>query len=158
MPRWYENKIPPPLIDLACAALMWGLAEWLPQAQLWPRAASPLVWAVALVLALAGGGVALAGVLEFARVRTTINPLAPQRARALVTRGIYRHTRNPMYLGMLLVLIGWGAWLGNAAAFVGPPLAVWALNALQIRPEERVMRARFGDDYARYAARVRRWL
>ena len=61
-------------------------------------------------------------------------------------------------LAMLLVLIGCGAWLGNAAAFVGPPLAVWALNALQIRPEERVMRARFGDDYARYAARVRRWL
>ncbi len=159
MPRWLEHRIPPPLIDLACAALMWGLTECVPQAQLWPRAGSMLVWAVAIALAVVGGLIALAGLREFARARTTFNPLTPQRSSALVTSGIYRHTRNPMYLGMLLVLIGWGVWLGNAAALVlGPTLAVLMLNALQIKPEERVMRARFGDDYLRYTARVRRWL
>ena len=159
MSRWLEHRIPPPLIDLACAALMWWLAGLLPQAQLWPRGGSWLVWVVALSLALIGGLIALAGVREFARARTTVNPLAPQRASTLVTGGIYRYTRNPMYLGMLLVLIGWGVWLGNAVALLaGPLLAVLVLNALQIAPEERVMRERFGDDYARYAARVRRWL
>ena len=158
MPRWLEHRIPPPLIDLACAALMWVLARWLPQAQWWPRGASWLVWLVAIALALAGGLIALAGVHEFKRARTTINPLAPQRTSSLVVGGVYQYTRNPMYLGMLLVLIGWGVWLGNAAALVaGPLLAVLALNALQIGPEERVMRERFGDDYARYVARVRRW-
>lgn len=158
MPRWLEHRIPPPLIDLACAALMWALARWLPQAQWCPRGASWLVWLVAIALALAGGLIALAGVHEFKRARTTINPLAPQRTSSLVVGGVYQYTRNPMYLGMLLVLIGWGVWLGNMAALVaGPLLAVLALNALQIGPEERVMRERFGDDYAGYAARVRRW-
>lgn len=138
---------------------MWVLARLLPQAQVWPRGASGWVWAAALALALAGGLIALAGVREFARARTTVNPLSPQRASHLVTGGIYQYTRNPMYLGMLLVLAGWGVWLGNAAALLaGPLLAVLVLDALQIAPEERVMRARFGDDYARYAAQVRRWL
>ncbi len=127
MPRWLEHRIPPPLIDLACAALMWVLARWLPQAQWWPRGASWLVWLVAIALALAGGLIALAGVHEFKRARTTINPLAPQRTSSLVVGGVYQYTRNPMYLGMLLVLIGWGVWLGNAAALVvGPLLAVLA--------------------------------
>ena len=84
--------------------------------------------------------------------------MAPQKASALVTSGVYRITRNPMYLGMLLVLAGWGVWLGNAAAFVGLPLFVAVLNLLQIAPEERVLRERFGDAFTRYAARVRRWI
>ena len=137
---------------------MWWLAGAMPGAQLWPRAGAWWVWAVALGLALAGGALALAGLAEFRRVRTTFNPLAPQRASALVTTGVYRITRNPMYLGMLLVLAGWAWWLGSAAAWLGLPLSVLALNRLQIQPEERAMRQRFGDEYQRYAARVRRWL
>ena len=139
---WYAHKIPPPAIDAACAALMWQLARSVPAGQLWPPA---------------GGALALAGVWAFARSRTTVNPLAPQRARALVTGGVYRYTRNPMYLGMLLALAGWAVWLGNAAALLALPLFVAVLNTLQIRPEEAALRARFGADYARYAQRVRRW-
>jgi protein-S-isoprenylcysteine O-methyltransferase Ste14 len=97
-------------------------------------------------------------VREFARARTTVNPLAPARASRLVTGGVFAHTRNPMYLGMLLVLAGWGVWLGNALAWLGLPLFVGLLNALQIGPEERAMRQRFGADFDRYAAQVRRWL
>ena len=84
--------------------------------------------------------------------------MAPQKASALVTSGVYRITRNPMYLGMLLVLAGWAVWLGNAAALIGLPLFVGVLNLLQIAPEERVLRGRFGDAFTRYAARVRRWI
>lgn len=159
MLRWLEHRIPPPLIDLACAALMWWLSTVWPAAQLWPRGGAWWVWGLAIGLALTGGAVALAGVREFAQARTTVNPLAPEQTRTLVTTGVYTLTRNPMYLGMLLVLLGWGVWLGHAAALViGPILAVLALNALQIKPEERVMRARFGVHYTRYAARVRRWV
>ncbi len=159
IPRWLEHRIPPPVIDLSCAGLMWWLSALVPAAQLWPRGGAWWVWVLAAGLALAGGAVSLSGLREFARARTTFNPLTPDRASALVTTGIYRFTRNPMYLGMLLVLIGWGLWLGNAAALViGPLLAVLSLNALQIRPEERVMQARFGEVYTRYRARVRRWL
>ena len=158
MKRWYEHRIPPPAIDLAVGGLMWGLARAVPSAQLWPRGAGWPVWVVAVALALAGGLIALAGVREFARAHTTVNPLAPGQASALVTYGVFGYSRNPMYLGMLLVLIGWGVWLGNAAAFIGLPLFVLLLNVLQIAPEERAMRARFGDAFARYAARVRRWI
>ena len=158
MARWYEHKLPPPVIDAACAGLMWWLAGALPALQLWPRGAWPFGLGAALGLALAGSVIALAGLVEFRRARTTFNPLDPARASALVTTGIYRVTRNPMYLGMLLVLLGWAVWLGNAAAFVGLPLFVAVLNLLQIAPEERVLRERFGDAFTRYAARVRRWI
>ncbi len=158
MPRWLEHRIPPPLIDLACAALMWVLARWLPQAQWWPRGASWLVWLVAIALALAGGLIALAGVHEFKRARTTINPLAPQRASALVQTGVFGLTRNPMYLGMLMLLMGCAAYLGNAVSLLVLPLFVWLLNTLQIKPEERILQDRFGEHFTRYAARVRRWV
>ena len=158
MPRWLEHRIPPPLIDAACALLMWALARALPQAQLWPPGGSAGVVGAALALAALGGAVALAGTLEFRRAHTTVNPLAPRRASTLVTRGIYRVTRNPMYLGMLGVLAGWAVWLGNIAAWLGLPLSMALLTALQIRPEERILAERFGAEFERYAARVRRWL
>ena len=156
--RWYEGRVPPPVIDAACAALMWVLARTLPGAQLWPMGGSMVVTIAALALAAVGGALALAGVAAFRRARTTVNPMAPERARALVTGGVYRFTRNPMYLGMLWVLAGWAVWLGNAAAWLGLPLSMALLTGLQIAPEERVLRARFGAEFERYAARVRRWL
>ena len=158
MPRWLEHRIPPPLIDAACALLMWALARTLPQVQLWPPGGSAGVVGAALALAALGGAVALAGTLEFRRAHTTVNPLAPRRASTLVTRGIYRVTRNPMYLGMLGVLAGWAVWLGNIAAWLGLPLSMALLTVLQIRPEERILAERFGAEFERYAARVRRWL
>ena len=158
MPRWLEHRIPPPLIDAACALLMWALARALPQAQLWPPGGSAAVVGAALALAALGGAVALAGTLEFRRAHPTVNPLAPRRASTLVTRGIYRVTRNPMYLGMLGVLAGWAVWLGNIAAWLGLPLSMALLTVLQIRPEERILAERFGAEFERYAARVRRWL
>ena len=158
MPRWLEHRIPPPLIDAACALLMWALARALPQAQLWPPGGSSGVVGAALALAALGGAVALEGTLEFRRAHTTVNPLAPRRASTLVTRGIYRVTRNPMYLGMLGVLAGWAVWLGNIAAWLGLPLSMALLTVLQIRPEERILAERFGAEFERYAARVRRWL
>jgi protein-S-isoprenylcysteine O-methyltransferase Ste14 len=75
-----------------------------------------------------------------------------------VDSGIYRFTRNPMYLGMLLVLTAGAVYLGNLAAFAVLPLFVLSMNRLQIRPEERFMREKFGDAYRDYAARVRRWI
>ncbi|WOP14531.1 isoprenylcysteine carboxylmethyltransferase family protein [Ottowia sp. SB7-C50] len=156
--RWYEHKIPPPVIDFAVGALMWALARGVPSAQLWPAQPWSVTTVVGLSIALAGGGFALAGALAFRRARTTVNPLSPHRASALVTNGIYRFTRNPMYLGMLLVLAGWAVYLGNAVAFVGLPLFVAVLNALQIKPEERILRERFGEHFTRYAGRVRRWM
>jgi protein-S-isoprenylcysteine O-methyltransferase Ste14 len=113
---------------------------------------------VALVLVLMGAAVSLAGVVSFRRARTTVNPLKPEKTSSLVCSGIYRVTRNPMYLGFLLVLIGWAVMLGSAFAVFGPVLFVVYISLFQILPEERVLQNLFGDEFTAYRARVRRWL
>jgi protein-S-isoprenylcysteine O-methyltransferase Ste14 len=154
MPRWLEHRIPPPVIDASFALAMWGIARLLPGLSAdWPGRVPASV-----ALALAGAMVSLAGVLAFRRQRTTVNPLKPQRATSLVATGIYRFTRNPMYLGMLVVLVAWALYLSNLAAAALVPLFVPCLNRLQILPEERVLRAKFGAAFDDYVARVRRWI
>lgn len=152
--RWLEHRIPPPVIDATFALAMWATARLLPGLSAdWPGR-------IALSVALASAGIllALAGVVSFRRHRTTVNPLKPQGASALVSTGVYAFTRNPMYLGMLVVLVAWGLYLSNLAAAVLVPLFVPCLNRLQILPEERVLRAKFGAAFDAYAARVRRWI
>ena len=112
----------------------------------------------AIVLAAAGVALDIAGLAHFLRAKTTINPLNPTAASALVVRGVYRFTRNPMYLGMALLLLAWSIYLGNVAALALLPAFVLYMNRFQIAPEERALEARFGAEYSRYCARVRRWL
>jgi protein-S-isoprenylcysteine O-methyltransferase Ste14 len=156
--RFLELRIPPPVIVVACAGLMWGLAHVWPAFALWPRGAWPFGLGAALGLALIGIVVSLAGKRAFRRAHTTSNPLAPMRSSTLVTTGVYRFTRNPMYLGTLLILIGWAVYLGNPATLLGPLLAALLLTQLQIKPEERILRELFAEHYTDYAAQVRRWI
>ena len=100
---------------------------------------------------------AIAGVIAFRRSRTTVNPLHPEQATALVTRGVYRLSRNPMYAGMLLLLLAWATRLSNTAALAGPLLFALYITRFQIIPEERALTALFGEKYAAYRAKVRRW-
>jgi protein-S-isoprenylcysteine O-methyltransferase Ste14 len=136
----------------ACALLMWFFA--------FPALDFHLPWrevfaGIFLVAALIIG---VSAVLGFRRARTTLNPLNPDEASALVVRGIYRWTRNPMYLAMLLALAGWACIVSNWAALAILPLFVAYLNRFQIAPEERALRARFGAQFDNYSKKVRRWL
>ncbi len=149
-----ELKIPPPLVLFTCGLLMWLLALLLPNLGL----ELPGQRLLAALLALIGLGVAIAGVLAFRQASTTINPTRPSATSSIVSSGVYRFTRNPMYLGMLLCLGGWALFLGNLPSLLGLPLFVAYLNRLQIGPEERALEAKFGEPYAQYCARVRRWL
>lgn len=149
-----ELKIPPVAVALLVGAAMWGLAVWV------PGLAGPLprLPAVALLLVLAGALVALLGVASFRRAKTTVNPTTPGAASALVDSGIYGYTRNPMYLGLLLVLAGWGLWLAHALALLGLPAFVVYMNRFQIAPEERALTVVFGDAFTVYRHKVRRWI
>jgi len=149
-----ELKIPPLLVALILGALMWLAALMTPGL----TALLPYRGAVAGVLLLAGAGAALAGVIEFRRARTTVDPTRPDNASAIVTGGIYSLTRNPMYVGFLLLLIAWAAWLGNLAACMALPAFVKYMNRFQIAPEERFLGSKFGAPYDAYRLRVRRWL
>lgn len=152
--RALELKVPPPVVALAFGAAMWFAAG------IGPVLDAPFALRVGafVVIALCGGGVALAGDIEFRRARTTINPLRPEKASALVTSGIYRYTRNPMYVGLTLVVVGWAAFLASAVAMLGIAGFMLYIGRFQIAPEERILSAKFGTAYAAYTARVGRWL
>jgi protein-S-isoprenylcysteine O-methyltransferase Ste14 len=149
-----EHRIPPPVVGALVAAGMWGVSSLGPQ---WHMASGPGYGAVAL-LVLMGLTFDLLGLLAFRASHTTINPLNPERARALVTGGVYRVTRNPMYLGMACLLLAWAVHLSALLPFAGIVVFVLYITRFQIRPEERALRGIFGEQYASYATRVRRWL
>lgn len=151
--QWLEHKIPPPVVGLLCALGMWAAApapDW--------GSLGLLHGALALVLVGAGLGFDVLGLLAFRRAKTTLNPLTPDKASSLVATGVYRITRNPMYLGLALVLSGWTVLLAYWPAIAGPVVFMAFITRFQIVPEERVMAAKFGDDYARFCQQVRRWL
>ena len=151
--RWIETRIPPPLWALLSGAGMWLLARH------WPLAASAGAWRWSGVAVIAAGlALDVWSILHFRRVGTTVNPLAPNRSTAIVESGPFARSRNPMYVGMLLWLSGWGLWLGALSPFALLPLFVLVLTKVQIIPEERVLAAKFGDAYRHYCDRVPRWL
>jgi protein-S-isoprenylcysteine O-methyltransferase Ste14 len=133
---------------------MWSIAGLGPRLSI---AAGPKYLTVAALVA-AGLAFSLLGIMAFRASRTTVNPLNPERASALVTGGVYRITRNPMYVGMAFVLLAWAVNLASVLPFLGVVVFVLYITRLQIVPEERVLKDLFGDAYSRYAARVRRWL
>ncbi len=103
---------------------------------------------------------ALRGALNFlsARAGTTVDPTTPSKSTSVVSGGIYRFTRNPMYLGFLLVLAGWATYLSNPLVLLGPVFFVFFMNRFQIIPEERILKSRFGVPFERYLEAVRRWI
>lgn len=149
-----ELRVPPVALMLVCGAAMWVLAWLLPSLR-WPL---PGQAALAILLLICGVAAALIGVVQFRRSRTTVNPMTPDASTALVVTGIYRRTRNPMYLGFLLVLIALAAWLANLASLLVLPMFVVYMNRFQILPEERALAARFGQQFEDYRRSVRRWL
>jgi len=149
--RWAQRMIPPLwlLIALIASAV---LQRFFPIAQL---LRSPLTWLGAVPLA-AGVVLTSAGFGAFRRAGTPVVPFT--RSTALVTSGVYRLTRNPMYLGIALILAG-SAWMrGSIGAFVPLPPFVWILHSGFIRAEERLLEEIFGGEYLRYKTEVRRWL
>lgn len=149
-----ELKIPPVVQMVIFAGFMWILAALLLPLSVTFSASS----LVALILASAGVVFALLGVLEFRSAGTTVDPRVPEQSASLVTSGVYRISRNPMYVGFLFLLIGWGVFLGNIASFLLLPFFVMYMNRFQITPEERYMREKFGDEYRQYETTVRRWV
>ena len=149
-----EVKVPPPAVAAAMAVAMWGASRLAPLVQV-PDA---LRLGTAAAIALLGIGFSAAGILAFRHARTTVNPTKPQQASSLVSSGVYRITRNPMYVGLSFVLVAWAVFLSSAWALLGPVAFVLYIGRFQIAPEERALATLFGTEYARYQARVRRWL
>ena len=149
-----ELKIPPPAIAVLVAVAMWGLSLVTSPLQV---PAVVRLWA-ALAIAVVGLGFSAAGVISFRRAKTTLNPTKPQSTSSLVCSGIYAVTRNPMYVGLLFVLVALTVFLSSAWALLGPAAYFLYIGRFQIAPEERALTALFGAEYAAYLSKVRRWL
>ena len=149
-----ELKIPPVAQFLAVAAGMWLVARYVPALS----ADIPVRRLLVVLFFCASAVVAIPAIAAFRSAGTTVDPRYPEKSSQLVIRGIYRYTRNPMYLGLLFLLIAWGIYLSNLLGFVFLPVFVLGMNRLQILREEEAMEAQFGDDYRAYKAVVRRWL
>lgn len=148
-------KVPPAALAVLAVMLMVALRSVLPQFTY----ALPYKEVVAVLLGVVGIFVAVAGIYAFRRLKTTVNPTRPGTATSLVIDGIYRWTRNPMYLGIVLCLIACGVYLANVVALiVAPAVFVLYLNHFQIKPEEEALALIFGEAYVKYQASVRRWL
>lgn len=148
-----ELKVPPVAIAFVALALIWLSDRAMPGL----TGTSSLALPVATALALAGIACGLAGVLEFRRARTTTDPMNPERASAIVTTGIYSRSRNPMYLGLALIVAGYAAWKGNLAGGLVVPLFVLYMNRFQIVPEERALSVKFGNVFRDYRGKTGRW-
>lgn len=149
-----ETKLPPPLVLLIAGGLAWSIDALMPDWGL------PISGMQTLAGLLAGGALTLMLIAAWWVIRrqTTLNPMHPDKARHLITDGPYQHTRNPIYLADAVLLAAWLVWLGNMLSVVILPLFVIYLTHFQIRPEERALALKFGEDYRTYCRRVRRWI
>ena len=149
-----ELKIPPPIVALLIAIATWWIAQATPAVKLTDNARL----SATIISALTGIAFVVAGSASFRRAGTTVNPMKPEMTSSLVTSGIYRVTRNPMYVGLSIILVAFAIFLSSGWALIGPITNVLYLNRFQIIPEERALAAMFGADYTSYVARVRRWI
>jgi protein-S-isoprenylcysteine O-methyltransferase Ste14 len=149
-----ENRIPPPLVFLLVGAAMWAAARGMPAIQFDNTWRFGIVGAFLTLAAI----VVIPAIIGFKRAKTTINPVNIEAVSTLVTAGIYRYTRNPMYVGLTAVLLAFSVYLAVPAAFLGPLAFVVFITRFQIIPEERVLRSKFGKAYSDYQQAVRRWL
>lgn len=154
MSKPLELKIPPLIVTLICAMPMWLLNQLVAIESLTFDAPW---WGYGFFL-VSGVAVIGFGISEFNKYATTTHPQQPEKATALVRSGIYRRSRNPMYLGLLLILLSYVIYLGNMVTLVILPLFVWYMSRFQIIPEERMMLQKFGEEYREYQSNVRRWI
>jgi protein-S-isoprenylcysteine O-methyltransferase Ste14 len=152
--HFLELRIPPPVVFLFCAAFIWLLSIATP----WVSFEFPAKNSIAMAVAAVGSLFAGAGVFSILSAGTTLSPEKPDKTTKLVVTGVYRISRNPMYLSLLLFLISLAIYLGNLAAAIPVPFFVIYINRFQIEPEERALTSRFGSEFEAYSRHVRRWL
>ncbi|MEZ9511556.1 isoprenylcysteine carboxylmethyltransferase family protein [Vibrio breoganii] len=146
-----NNKIPPPIVMLVCAGLG-GYADG------FTFTSKPLVWLLAVIILAVGVWLAVVSIVSFKQAKTTINPLDPSQASLLVSHGVFRFSRNPMYVSLALFLVAWSCLLLSLVALAFSLVFVLYITQFQIKPEEKILVIKFGKQYEEYCRKVRRWL
>ena len=150
-----ETKIPPPIVGLLFALLIWAISTATPTAAI---LSDQQTLVTAIVLLVLGIGFAISGGISFRAAATTVNPLKPETASSLVTSGIFKYTRNPMYVGLTIILLAWTTYLAAPFGLVAVIGFMAYIQRYQITPEERALIKLFGSEFEAYQSTVRRWL
>ncbi|TLX47008.1 protein-S-isoprenylcysteine methyltransferase [Pseudoalteromonas phenolica] len=151
-----DNKVPPPVVAVFCASAMYWLAH--------SKFAIPInilahmKLEIALTILLVAVLIAFCAVWSFKQAQTTISPTKPQNSAALVTTGLFKHSRNPMYVAVALSLFAFAVYLADALSLAGVGAFVLFITQFQIKPEERILKEKFGAPYDVYLTKVRRWI
>jgi protein-S-isoprenylcysteine O-methyltransferase Ste14 len=147
-------KFPPMLVSLLAGVLMWVISAISPSFTV----LLPFRSIIFIFTAIAGIAIVFSSGHSFTNAKTSFNPIKFDKVTSLVTTGIYSFTRNPMYLGVMIVFAGWAYYLGNIFAVMIITLNIIYLNCFQIKQEETVLEEKFGQEYLSYKSRVRRWI
>ncbi|WP_177166553.1 isoprenylcysteine carboxylmethyltransferase family protein [Nitrosomonas sp. Nm51] len=146
--------IPPVLVWVVFALAMWFLSVSVPVLLL--KTGPNIVFPV--IMTAIGAFIILSCAVTFMRKKTTLNPMKPELATALIKTGLYQYSRNPIYLGFVIMLTGWSVYLNNVPAFILIAGFIFYMNRFQIEPEERSLSRIFGAEFELYKRTVRRWL
>ena len=147
-----KTKIPPPILALLTIGLIYLSALIF----------APLTFnyegTLSILSVIIGFACVIPSFKLFTQYKTTISPLTPSETTALVTEGMYRYSRNPMYLGLLLLTISSTIWFGTWFGIILNAIFIYLINLLQILPEEEALLDIFGKEYEDYKKKVRRWI
>ncbi|MCG3758800.1 isoprenylcysteine carboxylmethyltransferase family protein [Vibrio cincinnatiensis] len=152
--RYLELKIPPVAVFLIALVM----ANRLPLFFTFANVSLPYRDVAFVFCFILSGIVGLSAVIQFRLAKTTVNPTKPYQASTIVDTGIFTLSRNPMYLALLLLILGVAYWHQNGVSLLVVVGFVIYMNRFQIQPEERVLERLFGRDYIDYKSRVRRWI
>tara|TARA_B100000989_G_C19454846_1_gene433529 strand:- start:187 stop:630 length:444 start_codon:yes stop_codon:yes gene_type:complete len=144
-----DTKIPPPIVTIIILSIIYlfDLNEY----NLNNDIISILILFIGLIFILSA-------VIQFVNRKTTVNPTKPHKTTTLVITGTYKITRNPMYLGMLLIIISFAFYKTSIISIILIPFFIFYINKFQIEPEELEMRKKFGKEYEDYCKKVDRWI
>mgnify|MGYP001182567031 FL=1 len=147
-----ETKIPPPIVTL-----VFGLSIYFSRG-IFQVVEIKYSFYFGILLLILGFIILISAVRLFRKDETTVNPLSPEQATKLVTDGIFKYSRNPMYLGMALVLGSIAIFFNLIGGIILVALFCAYITKFQILPEERAMRDLFSDDFDKYTKVTRRWI
>ena len=147
-----SNKIPPPLVTLFFGCCIYFSKDFFLAINFQGSSA------LSFVLILLGFGLLILAARSFKEHSTTINPIKIESASSLVTSGIFNYSRNPMYLGMVLILLGLSLKFNPIGGLILTALFIVFITRFQIKPEEKAMQKIFGEEFVNYINKVRRWL
>jgi len=150
----FNLKIPPVPLALICGLMIWALATFVGTHSM----GIEIRRAAAALLLIVAAAIDLTALITFYRAKTTVDPRYPQKISKMVTSGIYRFSRNPMYLGLAIMLAALSLWLGARFGLFVVIAFILYMNRFQIEPEEQALEQQFEEMYLKYKASVRRWI